>query len=103
VTAFPDTLHRLVLRGIGEMGFKSPTPIQASFIPAALAPAEGGEPDALRSRDLCQGEKLVRQFKGCLHMGDNMGIWVIVKRPLFFRARRPRDTDPPRAGQWRSN
>jgi superfamily II DNA/RNA helicase len=52
VTAFPDTLHRLVLRGIGEMGFKSPTPIQASFIPAALAPAEGGEPDALRSRDL---------------------------------------------------
>jgi superfamily II DNA/RNA helicase len=50
VTAFPDTLHRLVLRGIGEMGFKAPTPIQASFIPAALAPAEDG--DALRSRDL---------------------------------------------------
>ena len=32
------------------MGFKAPTPIQASFIPAALAPAEDG--DALRSRDL---------------------------------------------------
>ena len=50
VTAFPDTLHRLVLRGIAEMGFKSPTPIQADFIPVALAPAEDG--DQFRSRDL---------------------------------------------------
>ena len=33
------------------MGFKAPTPIQAEFIPAALAPAEGAT-DELRSRDL---------------------------------------------------
>ena len=51
MTAFPDTLHRLVLRGIADMGFKAPTPIQAEFIPAALAPVEGA-PDALPSRDL---------------------------------------------------
>jgi ATP-dependent RNA helicase RhlE len=50
VTAFPDTLHRLVLRGIADMGFASPTPIQAEFIPAALAPTADG--DLLRSRDL---------------------------------------------------
>jgi ATP-dependent RNA helicase RhlE len=35
VTAFPDTLHRLVLRGIAEMGFTAPTPIQATFVPEA--------------------------------------------------------------------
>jgi len=50
VTAFPETLHRLVLRGIADMGFKSPTAIQAAFIPVALAPSEDG--DAFRSRDL---------------------------------------------------
>ena len=48
-TAFPDTLHRLVLRGIAEMGFERPTPIQAAFIPAALSPAER---DRLASHDL---------------------------------------------------
>ena len=42
-TAFPDTLHRLVLRGISEMGFKAPTPIQAAFIPAALGSSDEGE------------------------------------------------------------
>ncbi|MCX5650169.1 MAG: DEAD/DEAH box helicase [Planctomycetota bacterium] len=36
MTAFPDTLHRLVLRGIAEMGFTAPTPIQAAFIPEAV-------------------------------------------------------------------
>jgi ATP-dependent RNA helicase RhlE len=41
VHAFPDTLHRLVLRGIRDMGFTAPTPIQAEFIPAALAPGAG--------------------------------------------------------------
>jgi superfamily II DNA/RNA helicase len=50
VTAFPDTLHRLVLRGITDLGFKAPTPIQEAFIPAAVAPAEGDDP--LHSRDL---------------------------------------------------
>ena len=50
MTAFPDTLHKLVLRGIADMGFTSPTPIQAAFIPAAVAPAADG--DTLRSRDL---------------------------------------------------
>ncbi|MFM1804419.1 MAG: hypothetical protein RL136_1298 [Planctomycetota bacterium] len=50
VTAFPDTLHRLVTRGIAELGFTAPTPIQAEFIPAALEPAEDG--DLFRSRDL---------------------------------------------------
>ena len=49
-TAFPDSLHRLVLRGIAEMGFKAPTPIQSEFIPAALAPTDDG--DDFRSRDL---------------------------------------------------
>jgi ATP-dependent RNA helicase RhlE len=48
--AFPDTLHRLVLRGIKEMSFTAPTPIQAEFIPAALMPNESG--DHFRSRDL---------------------------------------------------
>ncbi len=43
-------MHRLVLRGLGEMGFQGPTPIQAEFIPAALEPGEGGDP--FRSRDL---------------------------------------------------
>ncbi|MFZ9880350.1 MAG: DEAD/DEAH box helicase [Phycisphaerales bacterium] len=48
--AFPESLHQLVLRGIRDMGFKAPTPIQAEFVPAATAPAEGK--DALASRDL---------------------------------------------------
>jgi superfamily II DNA/RNA helicase len=42
-STFPDTLHRLVLRGIAEMGFTAPTPIQAEFIPAALASADGAD------------------------------------------------------------
>ena len=42
-TTFPDTLHRLVLRGIAEMGFTAPTPIQAEFIPAALASVDGAD------------------------------------------------------------
>ena len=50
MTAFPDTLHKLVLRGIADMGFTGPTPIQAEFIPAAIGAAEDGDP--LRSRDL---------------------------------------------------
>ncbi len=49
MTAFPDTLHKLVLRGIGEMGFTTPTPIQSEFIPVALEAIDG---DAFKSRDL---------------------------------------------------
>ncbi len=42
-STFPDTLHRLVLRGIADMGFTAPTPIQAEFIPAALASVDGAD------------------------------------------------------------
>ncbi|MFM7261320.1 MAG: DEAD/DEAH box helicase [bacterium] len=52
-TAFPDALHRLVLRGIAEMGFKEPTPIQSVFIPAALgASNDGSESEVAPPRDL---------------------------------------------------
>jgi superfamily II DNA/RNA helicase len=48
--AFPQSLHRLVLRGISEMGFTAPTPIQREFVPAAIAPGEGS--DAFPRRNL---------------------------------------------------